>query len=311
MLVKNEVLLIKIESTYGTDAVPVAGTDAILVENPQWSHANSTMNDRSIVRPSHGRLQQVYGGTLKQITFDVEVKGPGASYSASVLPEIDVPLRACGMGATLVAATSVTYAPVSSGFESATIYYYQDGTLHKLLGCFGDVQFTFEAGTYGKASFTFTGHASATTDVALPSPTLDTVLPPAVLNSAFTIGGYAAAISNIAFGLNNSIGMPKKIQAADGFGDLKLTGRDVAGSFDPEAVLVATNDFDAQWKAGTSLVLASGTIGSATFNKYKIDMPAVSYREYGPGDREGIRTYDMSFGAAESTTDDEVSIEFT
>jgi hypothetical protein len=40
-------------------------------------------------------------------------------------------------------------------------------------------------------------------------------------------------------------------------------------------------------------------------------MPAVTYRDVSPADRDGIAGLDLPFGAAESSTDDEVSIAFT
>ncbi|MCK7495178.1 MAG: hypothetical protein MZW92_31855 [Comamonadaceae bacterium] len=43
-----------------------------------------------------------------QLTFDVEIKGSGAAGTA---PELGVLLKGCGFGETVVAVTSVTYAP--------------------------------------------------------------------------------------------------------------------------------------------------------------------------------------------------------
>jgi len=115
----------------------------------------------------------------------------------------------------------------------------------------------------------------------------------------------------LAFDLSNTISTPDSISASDGFGEVAITDRDVNGSFDPLAVLVATEAFDANWRNGASMALASGTIGSTQYNKYAVSMPAVYYRSMGLGDRDGLISYDMTFGAAESATDDEVSIVFS
>ena len=314
LLVTREVLFAKVESTYNTDPTPVAGTDAVLVENLSWSHEGARMHERPGVRPSLGKLQHVYGDTLFAVSFDMEVKGSGAAYSATVKPEISALMRACGFAETIDTSVGVelaTYAPASSSLESTTIYLYQDGILHKVTGCRGSVSFAGEAGGQLKASFNLTGHTQAVTDVALPTPTLDSTSPPVFIGSSFTIDAYAAIIDSLSFDMSNEIAMPGDVSATDGYGEIQIVGRDVIGSFSPELVVVATEDFIGNWKSGKSMVLASGTIGSVQYNKYKIDMPAVYYREVAPGDRDGIRTLELNFAAAESATDDEVTIEFS
>ena len=81
MLVNREVILAKIEGSYGVDSVPVEGTDAMLVENISWSNEGLRMNERPAVRANIGMLQQVYGGRLMTFTFDVEMKGAGGDSS--------------------------------------------------------------------------------------------------------------------------------------------------------------------------------------------------------------------------------------
>jgi len=313
MLSGNKVLLIKIESSYGVDAAPVASTDAILAENISWAHDGLRMIDRPAIRASNGTLQQVYGGSLKSISFDVEIKGAGAAYSASVLPELDAPLRACGLSATLVTTASnesVTYTPASSGHESATVYLYEDGILHKLTGCYGEPSGTCGAGSIGKMSFTLTGHYSTVTDVSMPTASYDQTIPPAVVNSAFTIDGFAAVISEISFSMGNQIAKPPSVAASDGFGDLAIIKRDPSGSFNPEAELVATEDFIGNFESGANMALSFGAVGGVQYNRYTITMPAVYYRDVVPGDRDGIYAFDITYAASESTTDDEISIVF-
>lgn len=307
MLRNREVLLAKIESTYNTDPVPVEGTDAIQVENLQWSPEGARMNERQSIRSSIGKLKQIYGGTLLNFSFDVEVKGSGV---AGDVPELGVLLRGSAMGETIVASTSVTYAPVSTGIESVTLYYYQDGTLLKLTGARGNASCQMDAGGVPKMSFTFTGHIVSLTDVALASPTYNSAVPYAVVGTAFTVGGYAAVISSLAFDLANEIATPSSISASDGFGEVRVIGRDVQGSIDPEAVVVATNDFFSHWQDGDAMALATGALGAAG-NQFAITMPAISYRNMSPADRDGVRTYDTPFGAAETTGDNEVAVAFT
>jgi hypothetical protein len=313
MLTKRDVILAKIESVYNTDPTPVAATDAVFVENPAWSHAGARMIERKGTRPSLGQLKQLFGGTLLQVTFDMELKGAGSAYSSSVRPECDVLLRACGFAATVDTtggSESVTYVPASSSHESCTIYYYQDGMLFKLTGCRGTVSFNFETGNKGMASFTITGHTATPTDSALPTPTYDSTTPPPFVNAGFSIDAFSAVINALAFDMGNKVATPADANATDGYGEIQIVDRDVNGSFDPEAELVATEDFIGNWRSGAAMVLDTGSIGSTQYNKYDLNMPAVSYRDVGPGDRDGVRTYELKYGAHESSGDDEITIVF-
>jgi hypothetical protein len=267
------------------------------------------MNERPAVRANIGMLQQVYGGRLMTLTFDVEIKGGDGAVDAP--PEFGPLLRACGFGETINAAVDVTYEPVSTGAESVTIYYFQDGIRYNIVGCRGNVSFNLETGALGKMTFTLTGHIDGISDVALASPTYLTNVPVPLINVPFTIGAFAAVINALTWDQSNTLAMPPDISAADGFGEIQITQRDPNGSYDPEAELLATEDPLTDLVQGNALAITTGVIGSAVGNRYQIDMPAVSYRDTSPGDRDGIRTYDIPFGMAESTGDDEVTIVFT
>lgn len=310
MLTSREVILCKEESTYNVDPTPTASADAILISNPSWSNEGLRMIERNVIKNTLGRKKSIYGGALKTVTFDVEIKGSGAAGTA---PDLGVLLEICGMTETIVASTSVTYTPESdpASMKSGTIYYYQDGLLHVLTGCRGNYSCNLETGNVGMFSFTITGHSSAPTDAAIVTPTVDATSPVAIKGATFTIDSYAATINSLSFDMSNTISMRNDMSASDGFADIFIASRDVNGSFDPEMELVATEDFDGNFRSGAAMALATGTIGSTAGNRFAISMPAVSYRDIAPGDRDGVRTYELAFGAAESSGDDEVSIAFT
>lgn len=307
-LVRQRVLLAKIESVYNTDPVPTGADNAILIEEVTWAPAGLRMVDRPAIRSSLGTLQQVYGGSLIEVSFQAEVKGSG---TAGSVPELGVLFRGCAMDETIVALTSVAYAPVSAAQESVTLYLYEDGTLTKLTGARGTLDTVGEVGGRLMASFTFTGHFSGPTDVALATPTYDSTVPPIMINGAFTIGGFSAVIQSLNFSLGNVLETPPNLSAADGYGEVLVTGRDVNGSINPEQPLVAAHDFMAAFKAGTTEALSCGPIGATAGNKFTITMPAVYYRNLTNSERQGVLAYDIPFGAAESSGDDEVTITFT
>lgn len=309
-LTNREVILAKLEVTYGVDPVPVEADNAILVENIGWSNEGLRMNERPAVRQNIGMLQMVFGGTLRAMTFDVELKGGGGA--VDLPPEFGPLLRACGFGETINAAADVQYAPVSTGHESVTIYYFEDGKRHIVTGCVGNVSFNLEAGALGKMSFTFTGHLVDVTDVALPpSPVYQINVPPPVINTPFTIGGFAAIINALTFDMSNTVATPPDVSASDGYSQVRITQRDVQGSYDPEAVLIAANDPFTDLSAGTPLVTAMGVIGSDVGNRIQLDFVRAYNKDVSPGDRDGVRTYDIPLGFAEVAGDDEVNITFT
>lgn len=313
MLVNRELIVVKVGNSYGTDYAPGA-TDAVLVENLSWNYAGAKMVERKPVRQSIAALKQLFAGTLIEISGDVEIKGPGAAYSASVRPELDAIFRACGFGATVVTtpgSETCTYKPVSTGHEDDTVKFYADGMMFALTGCRGELGGNLKTGDKGMINFKLTGHVAGPTDVALITPTYDTTTPPPIIGGGFTVGGYSAIIEALQFNMNNTIATPPNFNATDGYGEVRITARDCGGTFDPEAVLVATHDFHGKWRSGNAMALTTGVIGGTQYNRFKIDMPAIAYRSLAPADRDGVRTYSVGFGAAESTTDDEVSIIFS
>jgi hypothetical protein len=307
MLINREVITVKVESAYNTDATPAA-TDAVLVEDPSWSNEGLRINERNPVKPTFGREQSVYGGHLRTVTFSAEIKGSGAAGTA---PEVGGLMRGCGFGETITPATSVVYAPVSTGIESVTIYYYQDGLLRKITGARGSVSFTLEAGSRVMASFTFTGHDAGTTDVALVTPTYDSTLPPVVVSAPFTFGGDSDIISSLEFDMANNVSMPADISASDGYGEIRITQRRPTGSMNPEAGLIATKNWETILSGSTQSALATGAIGGTAGNIVQFSMPSVGVVDLAPGDKEMVRVYDTSIEINESSGDDEVSISFT
>lgn len=307
-LIRKAALLAKIETTYNTDATPAEATDAVLVENLQVAFANQQMNEQPVVKSTLGAKKHLFGSALKQLTFDVPLKGSG---TVDTPPEFGTLLRICGMAETVTATTSVEYAPASDDHESATLYYYEDGALHKLTGCRGTFTFNGPAREPAKLSFTVTGHDGGLTDATLVSPTYDSTVPPVLTAAGFTVDSYAAVISALSFDMGNQVAFPPDINADDGIGEIVITGRDVNGSIDPEAVAVATKDFIDDWKTGSAMALSTGVIGNTAGNQWQIAMPAVSYRDVSFADRDGIRTHELPFGAAEDVGDDELTITFT
>lgn len=309
LLVRRSVILAKIEGSYGVDASPTAAADALEVINPRWGHVDPKMLARGIIRANLTPPKQIYAGHLLQYQFDVELAGSG---SAGVAPDFAPLLRAAFMAETVVGGTSVAYSPVSAAPESVTVYGYHDGKLKKLLGGVAMVSFGLTAQDVGKASFTVIGHDGGETSTSIASPTLQGTVPVALKGlTGLVIGSFNPEINALTVDLGNVIAKPISIRATDGVGTLRVSERDPNGSFDPEETLPSVYDAVGIWKVGTEAAFDTGVIGTTAGNRYRLQMPKLSYRSVEPGDREGIRTWALGFGCADSAGDDAVTLAFT
>lgn len=311
--VSNEVILGKIEVTYNTDPTPTAGSNAILVQTPSLTNEGLRMQERPVVKANLNQVQQVYGGKLARLAIPCEMKGSG---TAGTAPEIGPLLRACGMGETIVASTSVTYKPISSAHESITLWYYEGGRkLHKITGARGNVTFSYKAGEIPMANFEFVGHVSDPTDASLPTPTVSAVVPRAALNMAVSLGGVTSMIMREwSIGLNGTLAMPPSIAATDGYGEIQITRQDIAGSLTMDAELASLIDTDAQLSAGTGITFLSGTHGSVGGNKIAFTGATSSFywRDRTIGEADGMRIRTKAFGIADSSSgNDAISLVFT
>jgi len=307
MLIKRNVALVKIEATYNVDPTPTPATDSILVEGLSWSFTNQRMTADESTKNTLGSLMHRYGGSLVQVSFSMKIKGSGAAGTA---PELGVPLRACSCGEAIVASTSVTYEPVSTGFESMTMYYYEDGKRYIFTGLRGTATASLKSGQPGMISFTMTGHFGAKSDTAIISPTYDSAVAPIVVSGGFTVDSYAAVISELSMDMGINIITQDDMNSADSYGEVLIGTRDVKGNIDPIDTLIASKDFIDDWETGSVMALTTGLIGAAG-NQYQLSMPAISYRDVSVADRNGVRSFGLPFGAAETTGDNEFSLVFT
>ncbi len=98
---RNSTILAKIEGTYGTDAVPTGGANAILVRNLQVTPQNTELVPRDVIRPYLGNSENLPASIHGQMTFQVEIAGSGAAGTAPPWAPL---LRACGFSELVLAA---------------------------------------------------------------------------------------------------------------------------------------------------------------------------------------------------------------
>ena len=210
----------------------------------------------------------------------------------------------------IVSPKGVRYTPVSENFESVTLYAFFDGVRHILTGCYGTFTVNAEAGQYGTIDFTFTGQYVAPTDVAVPSNAVyETALPPQVELARLHIADFAAVVNAFTFDQGNTIAVRPDVNGTDGYNGTRIVGRDPTGGIDPEAELVATEDFWAKLAAATQMAFQM-RVGTVAGNLVWITAPSVQYTGLTYGDRDGIRVYDAGLRFGRVTGDDEIEIAF-
>src|SRR6476659_2916332 len=303
-------LLVKIESVYGTDPVPVAATNAVAVMNPQYTTDVTLVERDQILRDSLSRLSAVIGRKLARLTFGVEIKGSGTAGTAVRAGPL---LRSCGLSETIVAVTSVTYAPVNTGFESCTIYWYDGSKLHKLTGVYSTMRIVEEVGQFGRFEFTCTGIWNLPTDAAIPSMTLDTTKPQPIINLGLTLGGYSPVAATLNIDLGVQVGERVDFNATEGLRGLQITSRGVGGTIDPESTTEAANPWYGNFKNATEVALAGNLIGATAGNKVAITGPKIQYEAPAPGERNQIRTLSLPlrFNPSTDANNDEIQIVMT
>ena len=310
MLTRKTVVLAKIEASYGVDPVPTPAANALLVSDVDVKPTGEAIQ-RNFIKSTLSQAQFIRGQRSVELSFKTELKGTG---TRGVLPTTgwEGPLfRACGMSEVVTASTSIVYAPVSTGFESAALYVYRDGLFHKLLGCRGSFKITLEVGKYPVVDWKFNGLYASPADTTPAAQSFSAVSPNTVLSAGLAIGGYAAICEKIELDINNTISARKSMNSATGLVGYEITGRDPQGSFDPETVTEAVNPFWARWESAAAQALAIGPIGSASGNIISVAAPKLQFKDMSYGDRDGVLTYQVPFALAMNAGDDELTITIT
>ena len=309
VLTRRRLILAKIESTYGTDPTPTGSSNAILVRNLEIQPLVADTVNRELVRPFLGQSDQLLAQTRVEVTFEVELAGSG---TAGTAPAYGPVLRSCAMSETVVADTSVTYAPESSGFESCTIYYHQDGIRHKVTGCRGTFEMSGEVGQIPVLSFTMTGIYNAPTDETLPTPTYANQVTPVVFKEGnttnFSAFGYAGCLMSYNFNIANDVIYRELIGCTK---EVIITNRAPNGTIVIEAPTIAAKDFFAAATGSStgSITFQHGqTAGNiVTMTTAQSDLGNLTY-----SDQDGIQMLNIPYIAVPTSSgNDEMSLAYT
>ena len=301
-------LLAKDEASYGTDPTASGANNAILCTELSIEPVQSDEVSRDLIRSYLGNYDTLLANTRAQVTITVEMSG---SETKGVAPQIAPLLTSCGLSETTSSGVSVTYAPVSSGFDSCTIVYNADGIQHKLTGCRGTFSLNCEVGSIPTITFVMTGLYNAPTDTTMPTCTFQKQADPLVFKqgntSNFQFQGYSAALNSFTFEMNNEIVYRELV---GGTKEVILNNRAPAGSVQIENINLSTKNY---FTAATSNLSGNNTFihGTADGNKVTINMPKANITAPAYSSVDDIDMLDLAYTAVPNTGNDEVSLVFS
>ncbi len=316
--IRNSAILAKIETTSGTDSVPVGASNAMLVSNMSITPLVSSNVSRDLIRPYFGGSEQLVGTAYVELSFDVEIQSSGSMVTPTV-PAWDPLLRSCGFAATSAAGIRVEYNPITAAMESSSIYYHADGVLHKLLGARGNVSLKMGIGERPVFSFKMLGLDGGISAVANPSVTLTAFKTPLIVtdpNTGDIMFGctYTAATpaitggtSQISRGLQIDLGNAVSHIPLLGGESISITQRETTGSVELDLSAADEVTYMATVKAATTQAIGLQH-GTAAGYKVLIFAPAVQLINPKHSDVSGrmLCGYDLRF--LPSSGNDEIKI---
>lgn len=205
---------------------------------------------------------------------------------------------------------------VEANVPSLTIGSYEDGKRKLISGCRGNVKVSLKDGEPGFLSFDFQGVLSATADVALLTGiTYESTIPEPYLTAILVDGSFSPILSTVEIDLGNTLAMRENANLSAGQLSTLITDRRPTGTIDPEAELVGTKDFVADWLAKTVNYFETRIAHNVTpvaGNTVYLLAPAMQVIGVGDGDRSGIALDQLSVAfktpAASNNGDDEFTI---
>ncbi|HQS08719.1 MAG: hypothetical protein B7Y12_02180 [Rhizobiales bacterium 24-66-13] len=294
----------KIETTYGTDAVPTGAANAIQLNDVSLTPLAGEEKTRDLLTAYYGHQGVLLVGDYVELQGFVELAGSG---TAGTAPAYGPLLRACGLAETTVATTSVTYAPASAGQEALTLYLNLDGVNHVMLGARGTFTLALAPKEIPRLVFTFRGLLGPITALALPTAVLTAFKKPVPVSKAntalWTLHGFAAIAESFSFDLG------AQVEARHLVGDesIQITGRQATGTMVVEADTLAAKDWISIARAHTTGALAIRH-GLTAGNIIEINAPAVQIGRPTYGNTQGITNYSLPLMFTPVTGDDEFAI---
>lgn len=195
-----------LETTYGVDPTLTGAANSMLTLNGSIAYEADEL-ERPIDEVELRAKPFVLVG--KRATFKGEIELIGAATAGDSAP-ISPVLQACGLAETLSAGPPARsrFSKISDAFASVALYFEHGGLLHKMLGCRGTIEWSFEIPGYWRASVTLTGFFSVPTAGTISGVTLAAfraATPAETETTAATINGVTVRLQSWNYNLGNNV----------------------------------------------------------------------------------------------------------
>ena len=253
-----------------------------------------------ILRPRGAR-----SGTM---TSTFELRGKGASGTPPILPW----LTACGY-----TDAAGTLSPTTGPTATYTIGLWRSGRRKTISGAMGTGVIRAVAGEPCYLDMTYRGVAQPNTTETPFSPTFDTVVPPRVGATTFTIGGSTYRVPEVRIDMGNNLILRQDVTGVDsaseptGYRAAYITKRAPTVTVAAEALPFTTKDWYDIYRDGTTAAL-SLIIGGTVNNTWTIAAPKLQLMQVPEDqDREGMLVDNLVFLCLGNTGDDELTIAYS
>lgn len=286
---KKVAALLKMETVYGTDAVPTGLANFIQLSDVAFTPLAGDEEARNLMQPKLGHQGVTLTGEYAQLDFSVEIAGSGVAGTAPAWGPL---VRSSGFGEVITAATDVQYDLIHDNFESSTIYFNADKVNHILLGSRGSLSsISMAAKRIGKFRFSMKGLVGTITDQALPAVDASKWTKGLVVNKANTtmsLHGWQAIAESL------DINTGSQVSKLDYIGEelIDIGDRAATGT----TVVKATTLAEVNWFAiakSEALGALAAQHGKVAGNIVKFDSDAVQLGRPTEGNTNGIRNYSI------------------
>ncbi len=296
-------MLLKPETTYGTDATPAAA-DAIIASNVSFTPLEAEEVRRDLLLPYLGNQGAILTAEYGRVEFDVEIAGSGAAGTA---PKWGSLARTASFAAAVTASTDVTYTLVEDAVESGTLYFIHDKVRHVFIGGQTNLVMNFGAKQIPKFRATYLGLLGAVTDVgsmpAISQSGWTKPVPVSKANTTLTLHGWSAVAESVSLDLGNVL-TPRHL-----IGDERIVieDRQGTGTAVVEARSIGTIDWFSRARASQrgALSLVHGTTPG---NIVEITVPAVEIGKPSQGETNGVINYSLPLRLCPDVGRDEITI---
>lgn len=242
---ESKVILFDKEVTYGTDVVPTA---AMLTRDFQLKPAMARNIARNLDKPGFGATPDLITGMHVACSFKVDAAGSGTAGTAPAYAKM---LMACGHSETLTAVTKAEYKPVSSAFDSGSLYAHKGGILTKTLGWRGSLGLDLSVANVPSFSFDGQGLYVAATDTANPAAVFTAFRTPVPIEKVNTVTATFNGVAIELVSLNCNFGQEVIYRNYPNLETVNITGRKATATLEFLKKSIATFNPVALMKAQT------------------------------------------------------------